>query len=146
MCVAKENPSESAWRDMFKKPLRPKLPRHIVKSAKVNLNRYWHKFEEMLTVENIHQQRDAKEHLNNKQRSTLKDGFSALELTHLMAKTFTIEKNLNRSGRYRTYRDDSLYHGVNLNNNEAAEEEENQQNEFLELLQHPIYSINFNFN
>lgn len=161
MCIVKENSSESAWRNIFKKvrelvkhfwnysinkfflfdllqPLKPKLPRQIVRSAKVNLNRYWHKFEEMMTIDNP---RDNQDHLNNHQAS-------ALELTHLMAKSFTIEKNLNRSGRYRNYHDDSLYHGVNLNNpnQNHAEEDDNHQNELLELLQHPIYNINFNFN
>ncbi|XP_055703730.1 uncharacterized protein LOC129802156 [Phlebotomus papatasi] len=142
MCIVKENSCESAWRNIFKKPLKPKLPRQIVRSAKVNLNRYWHKFEEMMTIDNLQLiPRDNQDHLNNHQAS-------ALELTHLMAKSFTIEKNLNRSGRYRNYHDDSLYHGVNLNNpnQNHAEEDDNHQNELLELLQHPIYNINFNFN
>lgn len=34
---------------LYLKPLKPILPRKVVTSAKLNLNRYWHKFEELLT-------------------------------------------------------------------------------------------------
>lgn len=107
-------------------PLKPKLTRKIVSSAKSNLNRYWHKFEELLTADNTKKPfEDSKTYrllpLVNKK---LKSGSSEPilqrnnvhdEINSYMSKNFTVEKNYARSSMYKHFNDESLYHGVNLN-------------------------------
>lgn len=151
-----------------KQPLKPKLTRKIVSSARTNLNKYWSKFEDMLASDNInannrhsatHLERAAGTHstrtsfrlmppmLRNRpyhQRqpyalpasppaspldapATPLD-FSTLvaqnnvaeQIQQLMAKRFTVEKNVARSSKYKHFTDESLYHGVNLNGPPAA--------------------------
>ncbi|KAK5641679.1 hypothetical protein RI129_010226 [Pyrocoelia pectoralis] len=37
----------SPWRQILRQPIKPRLSRKIIKSARVNLNCYWSKFEEL---------------------------------------------------------------------------------------------------
>ncbi|KAF2897490.1 hypothetical protein ILUMI_08689 [Ignelater luminosus] len=55
MCLKKENMQvaiktkspRSPWRHTTRQPAKPRLSRKVIRSARVNLNRYWNKFEEM---------------------------------------------------------------------------------------------------
>ncbi|GAB0099485.1 uncharacterized protein DMENIID0001_153500 [Sergentomyia squamirostris] len=150
MCLLKENPnSESVWKNFFAKPIMPKLPRQIVRSARVNLNKYWHKFEDMIAAETTYLMStdESQNHLNNQHEKHLQN-ITARDLTDYMNKSLRIEKNLQARRTTLQCDDDTLYHGINLNCKCKScwlEEDDNQQNELLELLQHPIYNINFNF-
>lgn len=130
---------------IFFKPLKPILPRKVVTSAKLNLNRYWHKFEELLTTS---ESSSTKSFFNNgsttrtsyrllpplmvkrnsQRRNSVAPSMSPVhddrfiqpnniqdEITAFMAKRFTVEKNISRSSMYKHFNDESLYHGVNLN-------------------------------
>ncbi|KAF5291559.1 hypothetical protein FQR65_LT01872 [Abscondita terminalis] len=48
MCLKKEIKSpRSPWRQMLRQTIKPRLSRKVIKSARVNLNTYWNKFEEL---------------------------------------------------------------------------------------------------
>ncbi|GLV34816.1 hypothetical protein CBL_09297 [Carabus blaptoides fortunei] len=53
MCQSKQSEvpavksPKSPWRRLFRQPVRPKLSRKVVTGARVNLNLYWSKFEEV---------------------------------------------------------------------------------------------------
>lgn len=110
-------------------PLKPKLTRKIVSSAKLNLNRYWHKFEELLSVDNTKKPfEDSTTYrllplVNKKLKSSKSVTSMPLldrnnmhdEINSFMSKNFTVEKNYARSSMYKHFNDESLYHGVNLN-------------------------------
>ncbi|KAJ8956640.1 hypothetical protein NQ318_013994 [Aromia moschata] len=42
-----KTPSRSPWRRNLREPMKPRLSRKVVPGARVNLNAYWSKFEEM---------------------------------------------------------------------------------------------------
>lgn len=124
----KQTNVNSDWTQLFRKPLKPKLTRKIVSSAKLNLNRYWHKFEELLTTDNPKKPfEDSTSYhllpLINKRLKSKADSTTSLlgrnnvhdEINSYMSKNFTVEKNIARSSMYKHFNDESLYHGVNLN-------------------------------
>ncbi|KAJ8977228.1 hypothetical protein NQ317_003221 [Molorchus minor] len=45
--AAKPKTPKSPWRRHLREPMKPKLSRKIVSNARVNLNAYWSKFEEL---------------------------------------------------------------------------------------------------
>ncbi|KAJ8927609.1 hypothetical protein NQ314_019907 [Rhamnusium bicolor] len=45
--MAKPKSPRSPWRRNLKEPMKPRLSRKIVSNARVNLNAYWSKFEEL---------------------------------------------------------------------------------------------------
>lgn len=114
-------------------PLKPKLPKKIFKSTRLNLNRYWNKIEELIGVDDLdsplNNQLDSSyraliepEFIPNNQPPVLDvRNIKPEDLTNFITKQFYIEKNLNRSnsGRYKYFSDESLYHGLNLNQNPA---------------------------
>jgi hypothetical protein len=81
-----------------------------VKTAKANLNRYWHKFEELLNVENTIKQKNLR--MNNK-ISPMMDEKHIQDLNNASTQKFLTEKNVSH-GKYKHFMDDSLYYGVNL--------------------------------
>lgn len=113
--------------------MKPKLTRKIVSSAKLNLNRYWHKFEELLSTDNTKKPfEDSTTYrllplVNRKHKfstAASKSGSSSPlidrnnvhdEINSYMSKNFTVEKNYARSSMYKHFNDEALYHGVNLN-------------------------------
>ncbi|KAJ6650129.1 Enhancer of split mgamma protein [Pseudolycoriella hygida] len=120
------------WTHLFRKPYKPKLPRKIVSSAKVNLNKYWHKFEDFFAADGkTNAFEDSTTYsllplVHKKQKSSTlpsKYGSTGLlernnvhdEINSLMSKNFTAEKNYTLSSMYKHFNDESLYHGVNLN-------------------------------
>lgn len=111
-------------------PLKPKLTRKIVSSAKLNLNRYWHKFEDLITVDSSKKPFENGTYsllplVNKKFKSSTKSSGPSMplldrnnvhdEINSYMSKNFTVEKNYARSSMYKHFNDESLYHGVNLN-------------------------------
>lgn len=86
------------------RPKLPKLSRKIVKSARVNLNRYWNKFEELFNTEN----RPKPERLNNHEFVSQQN-----EINEFLSKNYQVEQ-MSFRGRYKHFQDESLYHGVNL--------------------------------
>lgn len=111
-------------------PLKPKLTRKIVSSAKLNLNRYWHKFEELLNTDNAKRpfedsttyrllplvnKKIKRETLTSKSTTLIERNNVHDEINSFMSKNFTVEKNYARSSMYKHFNDESLYHGVNLN-------------------------------
>ncbi|KAB0790369.1 hypothetical protein PPYR_15261 [Photinus pyralis] len=44
--TTKPKSPRSPWRQL-RQPIKPRLSRKVIKSARVNLNRYWSKFEEL---------------------------------------------------------------------------------------------------
>lgn len=130
-------------------PLRPQLPRNIVSSAKLNLNRYWHKFEEMLnplpatapsTVENTSSYGFSSKTLRllppigngsllrrskrgggvgpirkSSSKDTLKTTTND-KIHSFIEKSYNFEKSIDHeSSMYKHFKDDFLYHDVNLN-------------------------------
>lgn len=117
---------------------KPRLPKKIFKSTRLNLNRYWNKIEEMIGAEDLlvsplNNQLDSSYRAliepefipNNQQQQPQAPQQPILDvsnirpedLTDFITKQFSLEKNLSRSnsGRYTMYSDESLYHGLNLN-------------------------------
>lgn len=122
----------------YLQPLKPKLTRKIVSSAKLNINRYWHKFEELISIDTNHKSYNTDSVklrllppiVSTKTKRTgsyrqADDATSPLlpfnqnniqaEIDTFMSKRFTVEKNFARSSMYKHFNDESLYHGVNLN-------------------------------
>lgn len=109
--------------------MKPKLSTRIfVNSAKINLNRYWHKFEQLIADTKIVKKNKKKlrklksvnqQLLNNrihpmKQQET----YNTMNNDEIYGFTTTKFPTLTRSSgksAYKPYIDDSLYHGVNLN-------------------------------
>ena len=101
-------------------------------SARVNLNRYWHKFEELLHlpdgnnrhIELINNQETIilNNAANQKAAASKGNGTGCLhpldpvihEIDDIMLKKFIADKNYARTGRYMHFYDESLYHGLNL--------------------------------
>lgn len=111
----------------------------------MNLNRYWNKFEELLTTDPIKAplfKKNNNEMLNtstaylmpgsvkmrranNSNQNNAQPSQSQMHLIEqnnihdqintLMTKKFHVEKNFARSSMYKHFNDESLYHGVNLN-------------------------------
>lgn len=110
------------------------MPKKIFKSTRLNLNRYWNKIEEMIGVEDL-VSRPLNNQLDSSYRALIEPEFipnnrpavmdvSQLkpeDITDFITKQFSLEKNLSRnnSGRYKLFSDESLYHGLNLNQNPA---------------------------
>lgn len=116
----------------FQQPLKPKLTKKIFKSTRLNLNRYWNKIEEMIGVDDLvsplNNQLDSSyraliepEFIPNNQPILDVSQIKPEDLTNFITKQFSLEKNLSRSnsGRYQLFSDESLYHGLNLNQNPA---------------------------
>lgn len=113
--------------------MKPKLSsRLIVDSAKINLNRYWHKFEQLIADTKIIKKNKKKlrklksvnqQLLNNRIHPSVKQeeanvnnndeiyGFTTAKFPHQPTVITSSEKSA-----YKSFSDDrSLYHGVNLN-------------------------------
>lgn len=86
------------------RPKLPKLSRKIVKSARVNLNRYWHKFEELFSTDT-----QPKPQLLNNQEFMRQQN----EINEILSKNYQIDR-VSVRGHYKHFHDESLYHGVNL--------------------------------
>lgn len=108
-------------------------------SAKLNINRYWHKFEELINIDTNQKPYNTdtiklrllpivnKKLLRQPTSSNIIDDQTLPllppinqnniqdEINTFMSKRFTVEKNFARSSMYKHFNDDSLYHGVNLN-------------------------------
>lgn len=112
--------------------MKPKLStRKYVNSVKINLNRYWHKLEEMVSVTSVIKRNKKslkslktinQQLLNNRIFPTKSNNNDTIisnkkvdndETYGFITKRFPADKNM-QSGRYKPYDDDSLYHGVNL--------------------------------
>lgn len=106
--------------------MKPKLSTRIfVNSAKINLNRYWHKFEQLIADTKIIKKNKKKlrklksvnqQLLNNricpmKQQEAI---VSNDEIYGFTTAKFPAPPTVTKSG-YKPFVDDSLYHGVNLN-------------------------------
>lgn len=105
--------------------MKPRLSRKLVKSAKINLNKYWNKFEELITPEI-----PSKKLISSNTIPNNKIHPASIELSEFLTNNKYIpEKNFartkNSSSKYKHFQDDSLYHGVNLNL--APPQQSNQQ-------------------
>lgn len=110
--------------------MKPKLTtRKFVSSAKINLNRYWHKLEELIVESTVIKKNKKKlkklktvnlQLLNNRihplkaNSSQITANSTTEQINSFVTKRFPLEKNL-MSGRYKQFAADDLYHGVNLN-------------------------------
>lgn len=110
--------------------MKPKLStRKFVNSAKINLNRYWHKLEEIIVESTVIKKNKKKlkklktvnlQLLNNRihplkaNSSQITTNSTTEQINSFVTKRFPLEKNL-MSGRYKQFAMDDLYHGVNLN-------------------------------
>lgn len=117
-------------------PLKPKLTRKLVSKAKINLNKYWNKFEELLS----NAENDIKTFSAASYRAFSPDNKPAKlpllasmnweppqnnvqdEINSLMSKSFDNDEpsnynssDLGEEESYTTFTDEELYYGVNLN-------------------------------
>lgn len=88
----------------------------------MNLNRYWHKFEEFIinnanfdilqhtTKDNIDDEIDGYLLHTSMTQNNIRN-----ELNELIGKQLVADNNQKRSSMYKHFEDDFLYHGVNLN-------------------------------
>ncbi|CAG9799685.1 unnamed protein product [Chironomus riparius] len=118
---------------IFDEPMKPRLSSRIfVDSAKINLNRYWHKLEQLISDTKIIKKNKKKlrklksvnqQLLNNRIHPAVKQeeanvkfndeiyGFTTDKFPHQQTGMTSSEKSA-----YKSFSDDrSLYHGVNLN-------------------------------
>lgn len=122
---------------IFDEPMKPKLSSRIfVDSAKINLNRYWHKFEQLISdtkiikknkkklrkLKSVNQQllnnriypavkqEEASVNINNNNSNDEIYGFTTAKFPHQQPLT------ASEKSAYKSFIDDhTLYHGVNLN-------------------------------
>ncbi|KAG5677526.1 hypothetical protein PVAND_007281 [Polypedilum vanderplanki] len=126
---------------IFDEPQKPKLTSRIfVNSAKINLNRYWHKFEQLIADTKMVKRNKKKlrklksvnqQLLNNRIYPTMMKqqetaavnndeiyGFTVAKFPHQPATTITTtisSEPTSVKSAYKPFIDESLYHGVNLN-------------------------------
>ncbi|XP_070509689.1 uncharacterized protein [Chironomus tepperi] len=115
---------------IFDEPMKPKLSSRIfVDSAKINLNRYWHKLEQLITDTKIIKKNKKKlrklksvnqQLLNNRIHPTVKQEEVNVnyndEVYGFTTDKFPHQKTASEKSAYKSFSDErSLYHGVNLN-------------------------------
>lgn len=122
--------------------MKPRLSRKLVKSAKINLNKYWNKFEELITPEI-----PSKKLISSNTIPNNKIHPASIELNEFLTKKFIPEKNFARTktSKYKHFQDDSLYHGVNLNlvPQQSNQQQQHQTEDCLCNLQFRFYTRNF---